>query len=79
MDMKDMDAMILAVVRRWARDGVRPRRDIVLAFLADEEAGGRHGSHWLVDHHPEQFEAAPRRSARSAGSASHWPTKHACI
>ena len=37
IDMKNMDAMVLAVVRAWARAGVRPRRDIVLAFTADEE------------------------------------------
>src|SRR5699024_8781463 len=49
VDMKDMDAMILAVVREMIRDGVRPRRDVVLAFFADEEAGGVHGAQWLVD------------------------------
>jgi acetylornithine deacetylase/succinyl-diaminopimelate desuccinylase-like protein len=27
----------------------------VLLFLPDEEAGGTHGSHWLVDHRPEIF------------------------
>src|ERR1700733_7073631 len=48
IDMKDMDAMVLALVREWARTGRRPPRDIVLAFLADEEAGGRKGAHWLV-------------------------------
>jgi len=56
VDMKHMDAMTLAVVRQWLREGRRPPRDVVLAFLADEEAGGRKGSHWLVDHHPELFE-----------------------
>jgi acetylornithine deacetylase/succinyl-diaminopimelate desuccinylase-like protein len=55
VDMKDMDAMVLTVVRDWARRGVRPARDIVLAFIADEEAGGAYGSHHLVDHHAEQF------------------------
>jgi acetylornithine deacetylase/succinyl-diaminopimelate desuccinylase-like protein len=55
VDMKDMDAMTLAVVRDWARSGRRPPRDIVLAFVADEEAGGRQGAHWLVDHHPQLF------------------------
>ncbi len=45
VDMKDMDAMILAVVRAWARNGVKPRRDVVVLFLPDEEAGSRHGSH----------------------------------
>jgi acetylornithine deacetylase/succinyl-diaminopimelate desuccinylase-like protein len=55
IDMKDMDAMVLAIVRDWARTGRVPPRDIVLAFVADEEAGGRKGAHWLVDHHPDLF------------------------
>jgi acetylornithine deacetylase/succinyl-diaminopimelate desuccinylase-like protein len=56
VDMKDMDAMMLAVVRQRQREGRRPTRDVVLAFLADEEAGGRYGARWLVDHHPEHFD-----------------------
>jgi acetylornithine deacetylase/succinyl-diaminopimelate desuccinylase-like protein len=55
IDMKDMDAMTLAVVRAWVRAGRKPPRDIVLAFTADEEAGGRKGAHWLVDNHPDLF------------------------
>jgi len=55
VDMKDMDAMVLAVVRQWQREGRRPPRDVVLCFLADEEAGGVMGAHWLVDHHPDRF------------------------
>lgn len=51
IDMKDFDAMVLAVVRDWRRTGVRPPRDIVLAFTADEEAGGDYGAHFLVDNH----------------------------
>jgi acetylornithine deacetylase/succinyl-diaminopimelate desuccinylase-like protein len=56
VDMKDMDAMMLAVVRERLRQGRRPERDVVLAFVADEEAGGKWGAHWLVDDHPELFE-----------------------
>lgn len=56
VDMKDMDAMVLAVVRRRLREGRRPPRDVVLAFLADEEAGGTYGAHWVVENHPELFE-----------------------
>ena len=56
IDMKDMDAMILAVMRDRIRSGRKPPRDIVLAFLADEEAGGKFGSHWLVEHRPDLFE-----------------------
>ncbi len=56
VDMKDFDAMVLATVRRMRREGRSPRRDLVLAFLADEEAGGEYGGHWLVDHHRELFD-----------------------
>jgi acetylornithine deacetylase/succinyl-diaminopimelate desuccinylase-like protein len=56
VDMKDMDAMILAVVRQRLREGRRPPRDVVLAFLADEEAGGSFGAQWLVENHPGLFE-----------------------
>lgn len=55
VDMKDMDAMILAIVRLWQKIGYKPPRDIVLAFFADEEAGSIYGSRWLVKHRPEIF------------------------
>lgn len=56
VDMKDMDAMILAVVRKRLREGRRPPRDVVLAFTADEEAGSLWGARWLADNHPDVFE-----------------------
>ena len=56
VDMKDMDAMTLAVVRDRLRTGRKPPRDIVLAFLADEEAGGVYGAHHLVDNHRGLFD-----------------------
>ncbi len=55
VDMKNMDAMILAIVRDWARTGFVPERDIVLAFFADEEAGSIFGSHYMVKNFPEVF------------------------
>ncbi len=55
VDMKNMDAMILAIVRKWARTGYKPPRDIVLAFFADEEAGMTFGSRWMAAQHPEVF------------------------
>jgi acetylornithine deacetylase/succinyl-diaminopimelate desuccinylase-like protein len=55
VDMKNMDAMILAIVRKWARTGYKPPRDIVLAFFADEEAGMTYGSRWMAAQHPEVF------------------------
>ena len=55
VDMKNMDAMILTIVRKWARTGYKPPRDIVLAFFADEEAGMTFGSRWMAAEHPEVF------------------------
>ncbi|MFD1539016.1 M20/M25/M40 family metallo-hydrolase [Nonomuraea guangzhouensis] len=56
VDMKDMDAMILAVVRQRLREGRRPGRDVVIMFTADEEAGGEYGAKFLVEEHPGLFE-----------------------
>ncbi|MET7691180.1 M20/M25/M40 family metallo-hydrolase [Streptomyces sp. NPDC005483] len=67
VDMKDMDAMTLAVVRDRLRSGRRPPRDIVLAFLADEEAGGKFGARHLVDHHPDLFEGVTEAISEVGG------------
>ena len=69
VDMKDMDAMTLAVVRDRLRSGRRPPRDIVLAFLADEEAGGTFGARHLVDKHPDLFEGVTEAISEVGGSS----------
>jgi acetylornithine deacetylase/succinyl-diaminopimelate desuccinylase-like protein len=56
VDMKDFDAMTLAVVRDRVRRGRPPARDVVLAFVADEEAGGQYGAQSLVTARPDLFE-----------------------
>lgn len=56
MDMKDTCASVIASVLAMADQGVRPRRDLVIAFVADEEDMGVYGAQWLVDNHPELFE-----------------------
>ena len=67
VDMKDMDAMILAVMRQMQRTGTRPRRDLVFAFFADEEAGGDYGARWMVESHPELFEGATEAISEVGG------------
>jgi acetylornithine deacetylase/succinyl-diaminopimelate desuccinylase-like protein len=67
VDMKDMDAMILAVVRDMARTGWRPPRDLVVAFFADEEAGGDYGARWVVANRPELFEGATEAVSEVGG------------
>lgn len=55
VDMKNMVGMMIAVARQLSGAGIVPPRDLVFAFLADEEAGGKYGAHWLVDHRPDLF------------------------
>ena len=55
VDMKNIDAMILACVRSWKRNGFTPPRNVLIVFFADEEASGTFGSRWLVKNRPELF------------------------
>ncbi|MEV0636606.1 M20/M25/M40 family metallo-hydrolase [Streptomyces sp. NPDC050619] len=71
VDMKNMDAMILAVVRAWARQGLRPRRDIVIAFTADEEASAEDGSGFLADEHAGLFEGCTEGIGESGAFTFH--------
>ncbi|MEV8215363.1 M20/M25/M40 family metallo-hydrolase [Leifsonia sp. NPDC077715] len=67
VDMKNMDAMILTAVGDILNAGERPARDLVVAFFADEEDGGRRGSHHLVDNHPELFAGATEAISEVGG------------
>ncbi|MFI7293062.1 M20/M25/M40 family metallo-hydrolase [Streptomyces sp. NPDC050121] len=71
VDMKNMDAMILAVLRGWARQGVRPRRDLLIAFTADEEATAEDGSGFLADRHPGLFEGCTEAIGESGAFTFH--------
>lgn len=67
VDMKDMDAMMLASLEDILGSGRQPNRDLTLAFFADEEAGGVLGAHWVVDHHPELFAGATEAISEVGG------------
>ncbi|OLF14895.1 M20/M25/M40 family metallo-hydrolase [Actinophytocola xanthii] len=67
VDMKDMCATLLTVLHRWADEGRGPRRDIVLAFVADEEDNGEWGAHWLIDEHRSLFDGVAAAIGESGG------------
>lgn len=71
IDMKNMDAMILAATRAWVRSGVRPRRDVVIAFTADEEDSADFGATYLVGEHPELFEGCTEGLSESGAFTFH--------
>jgi acetylornithine deacetylase/succinyl-diaminopimelate desuccinylase-like protein len=71
VDMKNADAVLLALVGEWARSGRRPRRDLVLAFTADEEDTAEFGARWLVERHPELFEGCTEAVGESGAFTFH--------
>ncbi|MCU1585078.1 MAG: hypothetical protein JWM49_1634 [Microbacteriaceae bacterium] len=67
VDMKNMDAMMLTALGDILGAGNQPSRDLVIAFFADEEAGGVLGSGYLVKNHPELFEGATEAISEVGG------------
>jgi len=67
VDMKNFAGVMLAVAREFARSGSRPRRDLIFAFLADEEAGGRWGASWIVDNRPDLLAGATEAISEVGG------------
>ncbi|MDQ4137610.1 MAG: M20/M25/M40 family metallo-hydrolase [Actinomycetota bacterium] len=67
VDMKNMDAMMIASLQEILGSGRLPERELVVAFFADEEAGGIYGAHWVVDNHPEVFAGATEAISEVGG------------
>jgi acetylornithine deacetylase/succinyl-diaminopimelate desuccinylase-like protein len=67
VDMKNMDAMMITALQDILGSGRQPARDLVIAFFADEEAGGVLGSHYLVDTRPELFAGATEAISEVGG------------
>ncbi|WP_173434358.1 M20/M25/M40 family metallo-hydrolase [Allosalinactinospora lopnorensis] len=74
VDMKSANAVVLALVRSWARTGRRPNRDVVLAFTADEEDSAAYGADWLVREHAALFEGCTEGISESGAFTFHTET-----
>jgi acetylornithine deacetylase/succinyl-diaminopimelate desuccinylase-like protein len=68
LDMKGGVAMMMAAFIKANTADQKPAGDIVLAIVADEEAGGDHGVRFLVDSHPELFEGIQYAIGEVGGS-----------
>ncbi|NWN87138.1 MAG: M20/M25/M40 family metallo-hydrolase [Micrococcaceae bacterium] len=66
-DMKGMDAIMLTSLEHLYANGQQPRRDIILAFFGDEEAGGVYGSGWLTANRPDLFSGATEAISEVGG------------
>ena len=73
LDMKGTDATMLAVARGFAREDAAPPRDIVLAFVADEEDGGRLGAGHLVLERPELLAGVSHAIGEGGGALHRLP------
>ncbi|MEZ0053950.1 acetylornithine deacetylase/succinyl-diaminopimelate desuccinylase-like protein [Mycobacterium sp. MAA66] len=75
VDMKDMCGMMIAVARHLKRAGIVPPRDLVFAFVSDEEHGGTYGCQWLVDNRPDLFDGITEAIGEVGGFSLTVPTR----
>jgi acetylornithine deacetylase/succinyl-diaminopimelate desuccinylase-like protein len=58
IDMKSKCATDLVLMTALKRTGAKPDRDVIMAAVADEEAGSDYGAKFLVELHPELVRAS---------------------
>jgi acetylornithine deacetylase/succinyl-diaminopimelate desuccinylase-like protein len=69
--MKSGIAMMVSALIRAKSEGLSPPGDVILALVADEEAGGDCGARYLVEHHPELFESVKYAIGEFGGFTFH--------
>lgn len=62
LDMKAVTVMHAVAAERLA-SGATPNREVIVAVVGDEEAGGDEGARWLLEQHPELLGFGDRRPA----------------
>ncbi len=70
-DMKGADAIMVTTLARFAREGYRPDRDVILALTADEEGGTSNGVNWLLKQHRDLVDADFALNPDSGGVTTH--------
>jgi acetylornithine deacetylase/succinyl-diaminopimelate desuccinylase-like protein len=71
IDMKGGLAMMLAAILRLRAEGAAPAGDVILAVVADEEAGSAVGARFLTARHPELFDGAAYAIGEDGGASLH--------
>jgi acetylornithine deacetylase/succinyl-diaminopimelate desuccinylase-like protein len=69
LDMKGGVAMMIDAFLRAARGELRPRGDLILAVLSDEENGGDFGARFLAQEHADLFEGVKHSLGEFGGAA----------
>lgn len=67
IDMKGFAVMALASLARLRQEGIAPTRDVIFVAAADEEAGTRLGSRWLVENRPDLLGKEPEYVINEVG------------
>ena len=68
LDMKGGVAMLLDAFLRAARGELKPRGDLILAVLSDEENGGDFGARYLAEEHADLFEGVKHALGEFGGA-----------
>jgi acetylornithine deacetylase/succinyl-diaminopimelate desuccinylase-like protein len=71
LDMKGGVAMLVDAFLRAARGELKPRGDLILAVLSDEENGGDFGARYLVEEHADLFEGVRHSLGEFGGATVH--------
>jgi acetylornithine deacetylase/succinyl-diaminopimelate desuccinylase-like protein len=76
LDMKSGVAMLVDAFLRAARGELKPRGDLILAVLSDEENGGDFGAKYLVEEHADLFDGVRHSLGEFGGATVHLGGKH---
>ena len=71
LDMKGGVAMLVDAFLRAARGELKPRGDLILAVLSDEENGGDFGAKYLVEEHADLFDGVRHSLGEFGGATVH--------